>query len=231
HAFSLTHPGLLAVSLLAPALAVGVWALLPPPLTSVRSRMSLGLRVGMLLLIVAALAGLSFNQVSGSSQALVAVVDRSASVNAGVDQERQAVLDLQRDLRTGDRLGVVTVGQQAVVEQPPSSPSLGGPSFTDFSTAPNADYTNLEAGLRLAASLQPTDARHHVVLLTDGRQNLGDALGGARLLASQGIRVDVMGITVPTGAEARVDAVEAPSALPAGATTQVQVLLNSNTAQ
>src|SRR2546430_10153542 len=212
------YPGLLAAGLLAPALAVGVWALLPPPLTSGRSRMCLGLRVGMLLLIVAALAGLSFNRVPGS-QALVAVVDRSASVNAGVDQERQAVLDLQRDVRTGDRLGVVTVGQQAVVEQPPSSPSLGGPSFTDFSTAPNADYTNLEAGLRLAASLQPTDTRHHVVLLTDGRQNLGDALSGARLLASQGVRGDVMGITVPTGAEARGDAVEAPPSPPARAPT------------
>ncbi len=230
HAFSLTHPALLAAGLLAPALAAGVWARLPPPLTSVRSRVSLGLRVGMLLLIVAALAGLSFNRVPGS-QALVAVVDRSASTNAGADQERRAVLDLQRDLRRGDRLGVVTVGEQAVVEQPPSSPSLGGPSFTDFSTAPNADYTNLEAGLRLAASLQPTDSRHHVVLLTDGRQNLGDALSGARLLASQGIRVDVMGITVPTGAEARVDAVQAPSSLPAGATTKVQVLLNSNIGQ
>src|SRR2546430_9017458 len=48
------YPGLLAAGLLAPALAVGVWALLPPPLTSVRSRVSLGLRVGMLLLIVSA---------------------------------------------------------------------------------------------------------------------------------------------------------------------------------
>ena len=57
--------------------------------------------------------------------------------------------------------------------------------------APNANYTNLEAGLRLAASVEPTDARHHVVLLSDGRQNLGDILSGARLLHSQGIRVDV----------------------------------------
>src|SRR5205085_7731576 len=66
HAFSLTHPGLLAAGLLAPALAIAVWALLPPPLTSLRSRLSLALRVGMLLLIVAALAGLSFNRVPGS---------------------------------------------------------------------------------------------------------------------------------------------------------------------
>jgi hypothetical protein len=230
HAFSITHPALLVAGMAAPVVAVVVWVLLPPPLTGLRSRVSLGLRLGMLLLIVAAPAGLSFNRVPGS-QALIAVVDRSASVNAGGDQERQAVLDLQRGLRQGDRLGVVTVGQQALVEQPPSSPTQGGPSFTDFSTTPNANYTNLEAGLRLAASIEPTDARHHVVLLSDGRQNLGDALGGARLLHSQGIRVDVMGVTVPTGAEARVDAVQAPSTLPAGATTQVQVLLNSNTPQ
>ena len=70
-----------------------------------------------------------------------------------------------------------------------------------------------------------------MVLLSDGRQNLGDALSGARLLHSQGVRVDVMAVNVPTGAEARVDAVQAPSSLPAGATTQIQILLNSTTAQ
>ncbi len=229
-AFSVGHPALLAAGLVAPLAAVVVWLLMPPPLSRLRSRLSLALRVGILLLIVAALSGLALNRVP-RSQALIAVVDRSASVNAAGDQERQAVLGLQRGLHTGDQLGVVTVGQQALVEQPPAAPSQGGPSFTDFSTVPNANYTNLEAGLRLAGSVEPTDARHHVVLLSDGRQNLGDALSGARLLHAQGIRVDVMPVTVPTGAEARVDAVQAPSTLPAGATTQVQVQLNSNTAQ
>ncbi|HMC09175.1 MAG TPA: VWA domain-containing protein, partial [Actinomycetota bacterium] len=77
----------------------------------------------------------------------------------------------------------------------------------------------------------PADARRHVVVLSDGRQTLGDALGGVRLLRSQGVRVDVLPVRVRTGDEARVDEVQVPSTLPAGATTQARVLLNSNVAE
>src|ERR1051326_8046443 len=177
---------------------------MPPPLSRRRSILTLSLRVFILLLVVGAIAGLSLDR-TPRTQAVIAVVDRSASVNAAGDQERQAVLDLQSHLARGDQLGVVTTGQQAEVEQPPSAPSQGGPSFAGFTTVPNPNYTDLEAGLRLSGSIEPTDARHHVVVVSDGRQNLGDALAAARLLRSQGTRVDVLPVAVPTGAEARVD--------------------------
>jgi hypothetical protein len=60
--FSLAHPlGLLA--LVVPVLAILVWLRLPPPLNRGRARLSLGLRLAILLCLVLALSGLQWERV------------------------------------------------------------------------------------------------------------------------------------------------------------------------
>lgn len=225
----LAHPGLGALALLAPVLAVAIWLAMPPPLSRRRGRLSLGIHLLVLLAVVAAVAGLSLAR-SPHAQSVVAVVDRSASTAGGAQQEVDAVAALQRDLRGANQLGVITTGEQALVEQPPA-PAGGSPAFTTFQTSPDADFTNVEAGLRLGASVLPTTTLKHLVVVSDGQQNLGDAVSEARALRSQGVRVDVLPVAVPTGAEARVDSVHAPASLPAGASTQVQVVIDSTVTQ
>ena len=75
----------------------------------------------------------------------------------------------------------------------------------------------------------PSDTRRHVVLISDGRQNVGDAVAQSRLLRSQGARVDVLPLTVRAGPEVRIDALDAPAAIPAGARAHVRVVIVSNT--
>ncbi|HEU5001294.1 MAG TPA: VWA domain-containing protein [Actinomycetota bacterium] len=225
----LAHPALGAVAFLAPVAAVAIWLAMPPPLSRRRGRLSLGIHLLVLLLLAAAIGGLAFAR-APHAQSLVAVVDRSASTAGGAQQETEAVAALQRTLTGANELGVVTTGEQALVEQPPA-PAGAAPAFTTFQTSPDADFTDLEAGLRLGASVMPTTTLQHIVVVSDGQQNLGDAVSEARSLRSQGVRVDVLPVAVPTGAEARVDSVHAPSSLPAGASTQVQVVIDSNVTQ
>jgi uncharacterized membrane protein len=220
--FSLAHPQAL-LALVVPGLAILVWLRLPPPLNRGRARLSLGLRLAILLCLVLAISGLQWERVP-QWQTLLVLADRSASLGGSSEAERQAVLELI-DKRTGeDRVGVISFGREAVVEVPPDR----SPAFTDFATHPNPNYTSVESALRLAGSLILGDTRRHVVVVSDGRQNLGDAVTQARLLHSQGVRVDALPVQVPTGPEVRVEAVRAPAAVPRGGRAQARVVLDSN---
>src|SRR5579859_691060 len=173
-----------------------------------RRRLAMALRVTILLALILSLAGLRLH-IPQSHQAVIMVADLSAS-DLGQRSAVQSFIDNAATHRpTGDSLGVVDIGRQPVVEQPVGAPS----GFSGFQAAVDAQYTNLGGGLDLANALLPAGYQHRVVMLSDGQQNVGDALASARLLRSQGVRVDVVPVAVPAGAEVRVDDVAVPSQL------------------
>ena len=220
----LTRP-LGLVALLAVVAAVVVWRRLPPPLSRRAARLALGVRCTMLLVVALALSGLQIAH-TPSAQTLVAVVDRSASPEGALSGERAQVLALQRALHADDQFGVVSFGHDATVEIPPGQHA----DFTDFGTQPNPNYTDIAGALRLAGSVMPGDTRRHLVLISDGRQNIGDALPEVRLLHQEGVRVDVLPLDVVEGPEVRVDSLRAPSAVAPHTQAHVVVSIVSNVA-
>jgi uncharacterized membrane protein len=85
--------------------------------------------------------------------------------------------------------------------------------------------------LRLAAAILPGDSQRHIVLLSDGQQNLGDALQEARLLQQEGIRLDIVPLPVYQGTEARIDGLDAPTELRTNERFLLHARLYSNVAQ
>ena len=119
---------------------------------------------------------------------------------------------------------MVSFGQDALVEDPPEHHL----EFEGFDTSPGANFTDIESALRLAGSMAQTGTRRHVVVVSDGRQNVGDAVGEARVLRSEGVRVDVLPLRVPLGPDVRVDSVEVPPTVPPGSRAQATAVLVSN---
>jgi hypothetical protein len=186
--FELSRPlVLLGLGLLAIALVVVIWRLMPPPLPRSRARISLGIRVLIVLLLVSAIAGLQV-QTSPSSQSLIVAADLSASVQGALDSEAAAVRQILSARRGQDQAGVLSFARDPQLETGLST----NPQFAEFQSQPNPNYTDLAAALRLSGSLLPLDSRRHIVLISDGRGNLGDAVSEARLLRAEGIRVDTM---------------------------------------
>ena len=74
------------------------------------------------------------------------------------------------------------------------------------------------------------ETRRHVVLITDGRENIGDGVGEARVLHSAGTRSGVTScrLQVPVGPDVRVDSVQLPSTVLPGARAQATAVLVSN---
>ena len=168
----------------------------------------LGCRLALFSLIICALAGAAWSQ-PVSHQSVVFVGDISASTGtqrAFIEQWINAAL---KHKGPDDQVGIVAVGRNALVEQSVKTQI----DFTQFQSTPDTNYTDLAAGLRLAAAILPTDSLRRIVLLSDGQQNLGDALQEAQLLQQEGIRLDIVPLPTSKSAEARIDGLQAPTEL------------------
>ncbi len=211
--------------LLPPLLALALWAWRDGPfnLGSRRRVVALATRLVIVTVIVLGLCGLSLS-LPQRKEAVVFVADRSAS-NAGNRSSMEATVNAAAAQRPRDGVvGVVSVGRDAVVEQP-ASPLT---SFDGFQAPIDTDYTDLERGLELASSTLPGGYRRRIVVMTDGRQNVGDALSTARLLRDQGVRIDVLPEHSVGGPDARVDSVDIPQQLHTRERFTLTVSLHSN---
>ncbi|HWE63658.1 MAG TPA: VWA domain-containing protein [Chloroflexota bacterium] len=217
----------LVLLLLIPVIGGAVWAWLGRRhgLGGRRRFLSLALRLLIFLALILALAGLTWQR-PRSAQAVVFVGDLSASTRAGQNDMMRFINQALQMRGHDDRVALVAMGKQALVEQPPAALS----NFSGFSSLVDYTYTNIEAGLGLGAALLPTGYRRRVVAITDGRQNLGDAVSEARLLHAEGIRVDVAPITITPGPDVRVDGVDVPGSLHVGERFSLTVRLTSTVA-
>lgn len=221
--FELTRPLFVAAGAVVILLALFVWSRLAPPLPPARARLSLALRIVILLLLTASLAGFAFQR-SPAEQSLVVVADLSASTQSALDVQTTTVQRILAARKGSDRAGVVSFGRDPQVEVNIST----DPQFSEFQSRPNPNYTDIASALQLAGSILPTDTRRHVVVVSDGRGNLGDAIAEARLLHAEGVRVDTVALNVPIGSEAYVDRLSAPSSLNQGEQATAQALIVSN---
>lgn len=202
---------------------LALWRRWPAPFGARQRRAALAVRLAVVTALVLALAGVQFSYRS-SSQALVVAADLSASTVTARAQETADVQALAKALPAKDQLGVVSFGQDALVEDPPEH----GLDFTGFATSPGPNFTDIESALRLAGSVVPSGARRHILLISDGRQNVGDAVGEAQALRSSGARVDVLPLQIPLGPDVRVDSVDMPASVPPATRALATAVLVSN---
>jgi len=176
----------------------------------------------MVLLLVVAIAGVRLT-VQPQQRSVIAVVDLSASTRGAIDAESEAVRSLARGKGPDDLFGIVTFGHDAAVELPPTR----NPSFEVFETQPDGSYTDIAGALRLAAGISPDGYARQLVLISDGRQNLGDVAATIASLRAEGVRVDVLPVGVAATAEVMILGVDAPAAMRAGQQAAVTVRLRS----
>ena len=189
-----------------------------------RSRASLVIRLLLFSTVILALSAPTLLQ-AVTKQAIVFVADLSTSTVEQHTEIKSFIREATKARKGGDKTAVVAVGRNAMVDTPLS----GTHGFSEFRAVVDSDYTNLASGLRLAEALLPQDAQKRIVLLSDGRQNLGDVLKEAQPLLSRGIRVDVVLLDKFTGPEALVEALDVPSSANVGERIPVRVRITSTT--
>lgn len=223
------HPGYLLLLLLLPV----IWMLSYRSLSglgSVRRWIAIGLRSVVFLVIVLALAEMQFLR-QHDGMTVIYLLDQSESIpetqrEAMVEYVKEAVSE-QRDDARNDQAALIVFGRDANIEVPPLQadlPILGQlESIFDLRT----DATNLASAMKLAQATFPEDSSRRIVVVTDGNENIGDAQAMARLLAQDGVGIDVVPITLGDRPEVFVERVTLPADIRKGQPFQARVVVNN----
>ncbi len=222
--FSFVRPGLLWLLLAIPfTVAVGLLGRRP----AARDRRfwaGLAVRCLLLTLLVLSLAGAQLRQRADSLTA-VFVLDASDSVSPEEQAQGEALIrEALEGMSSRDRAAVVVFGRDALVER------LASPerALADLASVPLTTRTNVAGALQLAMALFPDEGAKRLVLLSDGRQNLGDALTQAELAAARGIELSFVPLgQADSGLEVRLEALDAPADVRQGQSFELAVTVNS----
>src|SRR5438128_3168838 len=123
---------------------------------------------------------------------VVFLLDLSDSVSlASRERAYRFVADAAKSRKSGDRNSVIAFGEQAVVDQP-----LAARSGVERPKAQvDGHGTNIFQAIQLALAMLPPGQANRIVMLTDGRQNAGNALAGAQ--AAKDAASDIYYVAAP----------------------------------
>ena len=176
----------------------------------VRRILALGLRTLVLLLFIVALADVHLVRVS-DRLTVVYLLDQSQSIPV---EDRRAMIhyvnaEILEHRRDDDRAGVIVFGRDAAIEIPPFDDDVQMPPLIESLLDP--DFTDLSTAMRLAQASFPEDAARRIVLVSDGNENLGDAMEEARGLSGAGVGIDVVPVRYKRRGEVILERLAIPS--------------------
>ncbi|UCG33483.1 MAG: VWA domain-containing protein [Phycisphaerales bacterium] len=169
---------------------------------------ALALRSLVWLAAVGALAGATFLR-ENESLSVLFVLDRSRSIPEQLLRQQEAYIrSACDDMPAEDRAGVVSLAGQANIEQ---LPSRGGIHFDQLPAPTDPERTNISQALKMAMATFPEDTAKRIVLLSDGNENVGDALGDAQAAAAAGVALDVWPMHYSHRSEVFLDRMAVPA--------------------
>lgn len=189
-----------------------------------RQRTALVVRLIIILLLIFALAGLTFFSAADQLCVLFAL-DRSLSIPTAESERalgtiREAVTTMTPD----DVAGLVVFGEDVSVDSAPAHTA----EFTTIESAPSPHHTNIAKAVRLALGLFPEDMQKRLVLFTDGNENLGNALSEAMVAAANGVPIDVVALHPTIPEEILVSKLVVPEHVERGKPFDVNIIIEAN---
>lgn len=189
-----------------------------------RRRLSRLLRLISVVAIILALAGLQYRRIS-DQLTVVFAIDSSDSTRGQLESLLEDLKLASSTMRREDQAGVIVFGRDAYVESSPGTP----PRFEELQTVVDTGHTNIAAAVRLALAIFPDDSQKRLVMVTDGNQNLGDALEAATAAAGNNIPIDVIPLSRRIEQEVLVEDVNLPSSINRDEPFEMRVTLRATT--
>ncbi len=193
-----------------------------PPL---RRRISLGMRLALVGLLVLVLAGPSM-QLRADELSVALLVDRSDSITPDLRAAQDAWIARALAAKgPQDQVAIVTFGQDATVDRA-LSPDGRAPRLEPSSNV-RGTRTDIAAALRAGIAALPPNVARRLVLLSDGRENVEQADSAAALAGAAGVQLLSVPLGDTSGPEVLVQQLEAPGHLRVGERSSVTVQVQS----
>jgi len=166
------------------------------------------LRCLIILFICLSLSGLTVKDTVDKTTTIF-TVDLSDSAKVSVKKVEEFIKKAITHKGKKDEVGIVVFGANAGVEAPP----LLEPNFVEFESVINPRYTNISQGIKLSSTLIPEESKKRIVLISDGQENMENALSQAKILAEKNIKIDVLPIENTSTREVQVTEIIIPKYL------------------
>ena len=174
---------------------------------------SLAIRVFLFSLLVCALAGIQL-RLKSDMLTTVFILDASDSIPANDQVYAEKIIqDSLVSMSGDDQAAVIVFGEDALVERLASKIK----DLAIISSIPMTTRTDIANALQLAQAIFPGEGAKRIVLLSDGRENLGAAIDQAELASTSNIQL----LYVPLGGqqgevEVWLDSLDAPAEIRQG---------------
>jgi len=152
-----------------------------------KKRALIPIRIVLLTLVILCLSGFGIKMDTGKT-ANIFLVDVSDSSARNKTAYEQIIKTSLKSKSASDEVGIVCFGNDSAVELPLAEK----PDFFSFQTKIDSSFTNIEQALQLTSSLFPVKYKKRIILLSDGKENVGDAIKQASILKQKNIVLNVM---------------------------------------
>jgi len=221
-----THP--IYLLLLVPALAWVFWFAFKSDVQvgAWRKWMALIVRTIVVLAIVFAIAGLQWLlPIEGMN--VFFVLDRSDSVPAEQQElAKNYINETSKQKKNTDKVGVIVFGTDASIETTPNS----AVDLQKIQAVVGTDRSDLAAAIRLGTAAFPENGQKRLVLLTDGNENIGDAMGAVLAAEHLKVSVDVVPLGVTRACDVSVERLQVPTKLKKGQAFEVKIFIQADRA-
>jgi len=222
--FQFTHPYYLL--LLVPGLGWVIWFAWRSDvqISPWRRWSALAVRAIVLALLVLALAGLQWMRPLDGMNVFF-LLDRSDSIpSPQQDSAREYVNLASKEKRKVDKAGVIVFGSEASIESFPNA----AVDLQKIQAVVGTERTDLAAAIRLGTAAFPENGQKRLVLLTDGNENAGDAMGAVLAAKPLGVTVDVVPLGVERPNDVSVQKLQVPPTLKKGQSFEVKIFVQAD---
>lgn len=225
--FQFTHPEYLL--LLPPALAWVIWLFIKSDVQINNwRRWAAGiLRLIITAALILAVAGFQWLKKQEGMNVFF-LLDRSDSVPAP-EQElaRDYINRVSASKHKEDKAGLLVFGSEAAIEFNPN-PVV---DVQKINAVVGSDRTDISAAIRLGTAAFPETGQKRLVLLTDGNENIGNAMSALLAAKPLGVTLDVLPLATSRAHDVSVQKLGLPSKAKQGQPFEARIFVQSDDAQ
>ena len=122
---------------------------------------------------------------------------------------------------------MIVFGSEASIESLPSV----AVDLQKIQAVVGTERTDLAAAIRLGTAAFPENGQKRLVLLSDGNENVGDAMSAVLAAKNQGVTIDVLPLGVSRANDVSVQKVQVPPKLKKGQAFEVKIFVQADQAQ
>ncbi|HUD47784.1 MAG TPA: glutamine amidotransferase [Candidatus Baltobacteraceae bacterium] len=156
------------------------------------------------------------------------MLDRSQSVPSPQQETARAYVNqAARDKKPNDLAGVLVFGADAAIETRPNTMV----DLRQIQAVVGVERTDIASAIRLGTAAFPETGQRRLVLLSDGNENVGDALSALAAARPLGVSLDVLPLGASRGNDVSIQKLTVPATVKKGQTFDVKIFAQADQAQ